>query len=76
MTLTSGERSATAAALLASIVDGSAVSQLLTDLKAAAHGNVAVTNNGDGTYLLSFKKADGSTEAFNKTFNPTTGVRT
>ena len=63
------------AAMLAATVDTVTLSTLLTHLLAAARGSVAVTNNNDGTYLLTFKKSDGATTAFTKTFNPATGVR-
>lgn len=69
--------SAVAAAVMASTAaDGVALSTLLTNINAAGKGNVAVTNNGDGTYTLAFKRENGTTTAFTKTFNPTTGTRT
>jgi hypothetical protein len=75
MTLTAGERTSIAAAQLATTVDGVALSTVLTNINAAVKGVVGVTDNGDDTFTLSFKKEDGTTPAFTRTFNPSTGVR-
>lgn len=62
--------------LLAATVDTVALSTLLTNVQAFAAGLVGVTDNGDGTYALTFKKQDGTTTAFTRTYNPATGTRT
>lgn len=59
-----------------STVDGVALATFLIDLKASAGGNVVPTANVDGSTTLAFKRADGTTTAFTKTFNPATGART
>lgn len=64
------------AALLSTNVDTIPLSTLLTEVLSAADGKVGVTNNGDGTYTLAFKKRDGTTTAATRTYNPTTGART
>lgn len=63
-------------AILAGTVDTVALSTLLQNLQAAAKGTVGVVDNLDGTYTLTFKKVDGTTTAFTKTYNPSTGTRT
>jgi len=62
--------------VLAGTVDTKTVSVILTELRAAVAGVVGVTDNGNSTYTLSFKKVDGTTESFARTYNPTTGART
>lgn len=58
------------------LIDGVALSTLLTELLALASGDVTPTDNGNGTYTLAFKRRDGTTNAFSITYNPTTGART
>jgi hypothetical protein len=56
-------------------IDGLGFDVALKRILSAAGGVVGVTDNHDGTYTLSFKAADGTTEVFTRTFNPSTGVR-
>lgn len=49
---------------------------LLRIAAAAAAGTAAVTDNGNGTYTISFKDTDGTTEVANTTFTFATGART
>lgn len=57
-------------------IDGETFDTWATNVRAATRGLVSVVDNGNGTYTLTFKKADGTTTAFSITYNPTTGART
>lgn len=58
---------------MSTIIDTIPLDTLLTEVLALTSGNV--TSTGLGPYNLSFKKRDGVTEAFAKTYDAGTGER-
>lgn len=57
-------------------VDGLTISSALELMISLAAGRNTITDNGDGTKTVTFKKQNGSTTKFAVTFNTTTEVRT
>lgn len=64
------------AGLNAGTYDGKTFTELMTSLRGLGFGNIAVTDNGDGTWNVILYAADGTTAVATFTTNKTTGART
>lgn len=56
-------------------IDGVSFEKVLAAILATAAGKAAVTDNGDGTYTVVFKRQNGTTTALSVIYNPLTGER-
>lgn len=63
------------AALTAFEVDGILLEVALSAILATAAGKATITDNGTGTYTITFTRQDGETAALEVTYSPTTGAR-
>lgn len=75
LNVASGKAPSTLAIADVGTIDGVAYAALMTNINAFAKGIVVPTDNGNGTITFAFKKEDGTTTAFTRTYTKATGAR-